>query len=130
MSQNGFGESGGGGADLLVAAKAQNALESLVQGKFSKPFTLSNGKRLRADLKVGWVHEWTPTETSITEAFAAPGGSAFTVAGTASARDLAVVGAGLAYDASRQLSYFGRLQSTAGQHEFDNAVTAGFRFVW
>ena len=66
-------------ADLIVSAKTQDAVESTVQARVSKPITLAGGKTLRLDAKVAWVHEWSPTSTAITEAFAA-GGDPFSVA--------------------------------------------------
>jgi uncharacterized protein with beta-barrel porin domain len=130
VSQSSFDEKGGGGADLLIGSKDQDALESLVQGKISKPFTLSNGNTLRADFKLGWDHEWTPTGTNITEAFAAAGGIPFNVAGATPDHDRGIVGAGVAYDASKRMTWYGRYEMTLGQHQDDNALTAGFRFVW
>ena len=130
IQQNAFAEKGGGGADLLIGSKNQDALESTLQAKVSKPMVLANGNVLRTDIKVGWSHEWSPTGTSITEAFAAPGGDAFTVAGATPDKDRGVIGAGLAYDASKRLTYFGRYEATLGAHQSNNALTAGFKFSW
>jgi uncharacterized protein with beta-barrel porin domain len=130
LQQNGFAEKGGGGADLLIGSKNQDALESTLQAKVSKPMVLANGNTLRTDIKVGWSHEWSPTGTSITEAFAAPGGDTFTLAGATPDKDRGVIGAGLAYDASKRLTYFGRYEATLGAHQSNNALTAGFKFSW
>jgi uncharacterized protein with beta-barrel porin domain len=118
VDQGRIAESHGGGADLNISAKV------------SRPVTLANGKSLRTDLKLAWAHEWSPTGTSLVQAFQAPGGSPFTVGGATPARDLGVVGAGLTYDASKRMTWYGRYQASFGRRETDNAVTAGFRFVW
>jgi outer membrane autotransporter protein len=130
VSQNGFGEKGGGGADLLIGDRDQDALQGTLQAKVSKPITLANGNLLLTDVKVAWAHEFSPTGTSITEAFAAPGGDAFVVQGATPDANYGILGAGLAYSASKQLTYFGRYEATLGQHQRDSAFTAGFKFVW
>ena len=130
VRQNGFAETGGAGADLLVGGKDRDDVESVAQVKASKPVVLANGHVLRIDVKAGWAHEWSPTGTSITEAFAVSGADAFTLAGAAASRDRGIVGAGVAYAASKRMTWFGRAETTLGRSERDATVSAGFRFAW
>ena len=130
VAQSGFNESHGGGADLDLGHRGQDAVQSILQAKVVKPITLQGGRQLRTDLKVAWAHEWSPTETGVTGTFAQAGGIPMTVSGAASARDRAIVGGGLAYDASKQLSVYGRYQASFGTRQTDNAVSVGFKLTW
>ncbi len=130
VQQGGFTEHGGRGADLAVKAQSQNALETIVQERVSKSTTLANGKVVRADMTAAWAHEWVSTSPHITEAFAAPGGDPFTLAGADPGRDAEVFGAALAYQASKRLTFQARFQSTVSENRTDNLVAAGFKLAW
>jgi outer membrane autotransporter protein len=89
----------------------------------NNPITFGSGTKINAfnDAVYGSsAANWTITNQGYLEASAAPAPDA----------DYGVVGAGLAYSASRQLTYFGRYEAALGQHQRDNAFTAGFKFVW
>jgi autotransporter-associated beta strand protein len=130
VHQDGFDEYDGNGADLAVDGQSQDALESIIKGKVTKTYTLSSGAVLKASLQGGWGHEFDSTYTDITEAFAVPGGTPFTLAGADPGRNVGLFGASLTYDLSQRFSFFGRYDGSYGDLQTNHAVSVGFSMKW
>lgn len=130
VSQSGFTEQQGDGADLAVNSQGQDAVESLLQEKISKTFTSATGAVWKLDVNAAWAHEWDSTTPHITEAFAVGGGEPFTLAGATTGANAGVFGMGLSYAPSKRLTVFSRYEADLGDRHTDSTVTAGVRFAW
>lgn len=127
VDSNGFGETGGAAA-LRVNASTLDDVYTTLGARAAVPFELA-GVPLKADGMAGWQHTFGTVVPSVSLAFA-NGAGPFTAQGVPLARDTAVVGAGLRYDASPSLSfalgYTGRLASGVTDNQVDGTLTLRF----
>ncbi|HLJ65627.1 MAG TPA: autotransporter domain-containing protein [Stellaceae bacterium] len=129
VSTGAVSESGANGGDLGVASQSQESLAGILGARLEQGFALESGK-LRAGLSVAWSHDFLSLAPHVNESFIAAPGSGFTLTGADPGSDAALLGVGVAYDVSMQLSIYGRYDATIGTHETDHAVTAGVKFTW
>ena len=129
VNQDGFTESGAGGADLAVGSQSLNAAEGLAGVRFSRVL-FANGGTWKFDGRLAWAHELGDTTPVIDESFAAASGTNFVLDGARLSTDHGVVGAGLSYERSRNLSFYVRYNGDLSGQETQNAVTVGARFAW
>ena len=122
-------ESGAKAADLAVAGSSEDKVQSILGAKMTQRIDVESGA-VKPSLRLGWAHEFTNPNSSITESFAAIPGSGFTLTGASTGRDLALLGAGVSYETPERWSVSARYDAAFGQHIADHAVAAGFRVTW
>ncbi len=125
VDQNGYTESGAGGADLTVDAEHQDAVQSLLGARVAKVF--SSG--FSGEASLDWTHDFNDLTPRAAQSFAAVPGTNFTFAGVNPGRDAAVLRAGLNYRTSR-VTFYARYDGSFSNRADDNAVTGGFKVAF
>jgi uncharacterized protein with beta-barrel porin domain len=76
------------------------------------------------------THEFSSVRPAVIESFAAQSGTNFALVGAKADRDAEILGVGLEYNASKQLSFFSRYEEIVGARDVDRYVSLGGRYVW
>ena len=122
-----FNESGGPAA-LSAPGSTDDNFYTSFGARGSLPVSVG-GWDLKANGLVGWQHAFGITTPDVALAFAG-GAAPFTAQGVPLARDAALIGAGLRYDASPTLSfalgYTGRLAAGVQDHQMNGTLTIRF----
>jgi len=127
LQSDAYGESGAGAADLDVAAADADSLASLLGVRASGRLTLG-GVTLIPEASVIWQRELLSPGESVTAAFAAAPGVAFTTEGVQFGRDTALLAAGVSGAASERTSLFVDYQLALNRIVTAQSVSAGLRF--
>lgn len=125
----GFSESGANAADLALGGTSEDKGQAMLGARLVQRMPASTGV-VTPELRLGWAHELNDPRTTIDESFAAIPGSGFTLTGAGTGRDLALVGVGLGYEATRRLALYVRYDGALGRHVADHAASAGITFSW
>jgi outer membrane autotransporter protein len=129
VHQDGFTETGAGGADLAVKAQDLNAAESLVGVRLSRSIAASGGS-FKLDARVHWAHELSDVTPGVGESFAAAAGTGFTLSGARLSTDHALTGVGLSYERSSHVTFFAGYDGDVSKSQTQNSVNLGARFTW
>ncbi len=115
--QNGYTESGGGGAALSVDAAHDTSVRSALGAKLERGFETAFGTVVPG-LQAKWVHEYDHSRQSAVANFAADpsGETAFTTVGEAPVPDLADVSLSLTVLRSNNLTLTARYEQQAAPH--------------
>jgi outer membrane autotransporter protein len=126
LRQNGYTESGGNGAALIVNAVNSNSLKSELGAKIERVFTTSYGEVAPA-VQLGWRHEFHDNALQTVSSFAADssGATSFTTTGSTPLRDTGVLALSTTLTRSDNLTLTARytLETARGY----NAQTADLR---
>jgi fibronectin-binding autotransporter adhesin len=126
--QNGFSESGGGSADLLVDSKSSSSLRSSIGTQLSKAIALDNGMTLTPEGRAAFLYDAMTVAPSVDEAFA--GNSAFSVRASDPGRAGVQAGAGVTLNVKSNLSLFADYTGTVKNNESDNSFLGGLKYTW
>ena len=131
IHQDGFTETGGGGADLAVTPGVLDAARTLAGAKISHTMpTGGGGGTVTLDVKAAWAHELDDVTPFRAESFAAAPGTDFVLAGARQDKDSAVVGVGLSFTQGKTLAIFARYDGDIGKRSTTHAVSLGARLRW
>jgi uncharacterized protein with beta-barrel porin domain len=130
LRQNGFAETGGGLANLDVAGVDANSLRSILGGRITREVVTSRGVVLAPQLRAGWLHEFLETDTAINNRFGAVAGSSFAAQGLDLGRDWALVGAGLGWRITDQLTLTGNYDTQVNARQAFHVGSATVQYVW
>ena len=128
IHQDGFTETGAGGADLAVASQSLDAAETLAGLRVSRSLPSGNGI-LKVEVRAAWAHELSDVTPVRAESFAAPG-TDFILAGVRQNADAAIVGAGLSFTAGNNVELFARYDGAIGARATSHAASLGARIAW
>jgi uncharacterized protein with beta-barrel porin domain len=113
--QDGFNESGAGGADLAVAPKDANSLRSLLGARLTRVFSCGE-KKIIPELFGGWAHEYLATD-DLDARFVA-GTTTFSITPGTVFRDSAYFGGGVSAMPRERVLLFARYkgEQSSGSH--------------
>lgn len=129
VNEDPFTESGAGALDLAALGQTESSVRTRLGTRLGTDVHLG-GTTIASEVRLGWEHELMGTGRSVTQSFAGQPSATFIVAGSAVARDSALVGLGLATaisdDLTASVTYAGDLAGGADSH----TVSASIRFTW
>jgi len=130
VDQNSFNETGAGVMNLSVDRIDAHALRGVLGTSLSTSFTTQRGGTWTPTARAMWLHEFLDPETSLNTTFASVGGPSFATQGLNFGRDWAVVGAGLSWQATSQLSIFTNYDIQMNDYQVFNVGSGGLQYVW
>ncbi len=111
LKTDAYGESGDPALNLNVDEQTYDLFESTLGLKLARESVLSDGRVLRPEFHVAWLHDFGDSQMSSRSVFAT-GGPAFTTAGMTQERDGFNMGAGVVFAASGRWSLEGAYDAT------------------
>lgn len=130
LHQNGYTETGPTIGNLSVDDINTNALRGVLGGYVSRSFETSHGSVLRPEARAFWLHEFLEPETTVDSSFTAIGGPSFATQGLNFGRDWGVIGAGLNWSVTQQLSLFANYDLLVNSRQTSNFGSGGLQFSW
>ncbi|HTN76169.1 MAG TPA: autotransporter domain-containing protein, partial [Pirellulaceae bacterium] len=130
LRQNSLSETGGGVANLDVAGVDAGSLRGSLGGRASREFTTQRGLVLVPQVRAAWLHEFLETNTLINNRFGALGGGSFAVQGLDMGRDWALLGTGLGWHLTEQLTLTGNYDAQANANQVFHVGSANVQYVW
>lgn len=130
LRQNSFNETGGGIANLDVAGVDAHSLRSVLGVRASRELVTSRGLVIVPQARAAWLHEFLDTNTLVTNGFGAVGGSSFDVRGLDLGRDWALVGAGLGWQLTSQLTLTGNYDAQVNDRQTFHIGSANVQYIW
>ena len=121
-----FTETGAGAADLTNFGADRDSVQTSLGARVSTDVTVG-GAVLVPEVRAVWEHEFADDRSTITNAFALAPSSPFTIQGIKFGRDAAVIGGGVAYDATNKVKLFIDYDAKLQDNYTGHAVTAGVR---
>lgn len=100
---DGATETGASPFNLVLSDRSANSAQSKLGVRWTKTFASSGGTEWTPTLDLGWKHEFGDSNPSTTAAISGLAGSSFSMIGADTARDAAVVGAGINLKFSDQI---------------------------
>ena len=130
VRQNAFTETGAGTLNQSVGGIDTNALRGLLGSRFAQVWTTRGGAPILPELRAAWMHEFLEPNSTLNATFAPVSGSSFAARGLNFGRDWAVLGTGLQYVMSRNVSLFANYDLLFNANQAWNAGSGGLQFVW
>ena len=130
QQQNAYTEQGAGALNLDVPGRRFDSLRSTLGVRAVLPFDTAGGMRMALEGRAAWAHEFRDQGVLNARLAGDPAGASFSVAGITIPRDSAVLGVGLAAQASRALRFYADLNTEANRGQRSVALSVGLRAVW
>ncbi len=130
LRQNGFSETGAAPVNLDVAGVDASSLRSVIGGRASREVCTGRGLLLVPQVRAGWLHEFLETDTVINNRFGSVGGSSFAIQGLDLGRDWALVGAGVGWKMTEQLTLTGNYDAQVNANQTFHVGSANVQYVW
>jgi len=130
VDQNSFHETGAGVMNLSVDRIDAHALRGVLGTSLSTSFTGRRQGVWSPTARAMWLHEFLDPATSLNTTFTSVGGPSFATQGLNFGRDWAVVGAGLSWQATSQLSIFTNYDIQMNDNQVFNVGSGGLQYVW
>jgi outer membrane autotransporter protein len=129
QTQNAYSESGAGTLNLVLPEQSQQSLRSSLGLRTLRPFQ-AGGTQAVIEARAAWSHEFNNTRTINARLAGDPAAAVFTVSGPSLPRDSAVVGVGIAAQASRSLRLYADLNGEFNGRMRAGALSVGLRYQW
>jgi fibronectin-binding autotransporter adhesin len=129
QTQNAYSETGAGALNLLLPDQHQQSLRSTLGLRSLIPFQ-AGGTTAVFEARAAWAHEFNNTRSINARLAGDPAASVFTVSGPSLPRDTAVVGVGIAAQASRNLRLYADVNGEFNGSERAGTLSVGLRYQW
>jgi outer membrane autotransporter protein len=132
LSRDSFQESGAGSVNLIANSQDQHSLRLGAGLRVGRNFSMDNGWFIHPEIRTGWEHEFLDDHGSFTAQFAGTpvNISNFTVLGTRSSRDRAILSAGLSMEINPQIQLYADYSGWISSNEQVHGAIGGFRINW
>jgi outer membrane autotransporter protein len=115
--------------NLVLPDQTQQSLRSTLGVRTLLPFQ-AGGATAVFEARAAWSHEFSNTRSISARLAGDPAASVFTVSGPSLPRDGAVVGVGVAAQASRNLRLYADVSGEFNGRERAGTLSAGLRYQW
>jgi uncharacterized protein with beta-barrel porin domain len=129
LQQDGFTESGAGGAGLSVGSRVEHSLRPGCGVLLARPTTI-RGVTLIPDLHARYAYEVLNVDRLVTANFAGVVGGTFTTAGNQLGRNFGQYGVGLNAALSRRLGCYGGYDLMTADRSASHTGSGGLQLVW
>lgn len=129
QTQNAYGETGAGALNLVLPEQSQQSLRSSLGLRTLHPFQ-AGATQAMFETRAAWSHEFKDTRSINARLAGDPAAAVFTVSGPTLPRDSAVVGVGIAAQASRSLRLYADLNGEFNGRVRAGALSLGLRYQW
>ena len=130
LGQDSFNEHGAGAADLASQSSNMNSLKSGLGLRLSHRFKTGDSTFFTPEVRARWSHEFLDNQSSSQTGFADISGSNFTVKGIRTARDAALVGAGLTADISSSVAMVLDYDAYISSDQTVHNISGGIKIMW
>ncbi|MDZ4820918.1 MAG: autotransporter domain-containing protein, partial [Planctomycetota bacterium] len=130
LRQNSLSETGGEAANLNVAGVDANSLRSVLGTRVSRELVSKRGVVWVPQLRAAWQHEFLDTDTLIVNNFAAVPGSNFWIKGLDLGRDWALLGGGIGWQLTDQLSFSADYDAQVNDQQVFHVGSATMQYLW
>ena len=129
QTQNAYSETGAGALSLVLPDQNQQSLRSSIGVRSLHPFQVG-GTHAVFEARAAWSHEFSTTRNVSARLAGDPASSVFNISGPSQQRDSAVVGVGLAAQASRDLRFYADLSGEFNGRGRAGTLSVGLRYQW
>lgn len=129
QTQNAYSETGAGALNLILPKQSQNSLRSSLGARTVVPFDLGGAPAV-FEARAAWSHEFKDTRSIDARLAGDPAAGVFTLSGPHVPRNSAVLGMGIATQATRGLRLYADVNSELNGGSRAYALSAGLRYQW
>jgi outer membrane autotransporter protein len=129
QTQNAYSETGAGAFNLLLPNQRQESLRSSLGLRSVHPFQ-AGATQAVFEARAAWSHEFKNTRDINARLAGDPAAGVFTISGPSLPRDSAVVGVGIAAQASRNLRLYADVNGEFNGRERAGTLSVGLRYQW
>ncbi len=129
QTQNAYSETGAGALNLVLPGQSRESLRSSLGVRTLHPFQ-AGATHAVFETRAAWSHEFNATRNIDAYLAGDPAAAVFTVSGPSLPRDSAVVGVGIAAQASRSLRLYADLNGEFNGRVRAGALSVGLRYQW
>lgn len=129
QTQNAYSETGAGALNLVLPDQTQESLRSSLGARTLHPFQVGSMQWV-FETRAAWSHEFKNARSVNARLAGDPVASVFTVSGPSLPRDSAVVGVGIAAQASRNLRLYADVNGEYSSRERAHTLSVGLRYQW
>lgn len=129
QTQNAYSETGAGALNLILPKQSQDSLRSSLGARTVVPFDLGGAPAV-FEARAAWSHEFKDTRSIDARLAGDPAAGVFTLSGPHVPRNSAVLGMGIATQATRGLRLYADVNSELNGGSRAYAVSAGLRYQW
>ena len=129
QTQNAYSETGAGALNLVLPDQSQESLRSSLGARTLHPFQVGSMQWV-FETRAAWSHEFKNARSVNARLAGDPVASVFTVSGPSLPRDSAVVGVGIAAQASRNLRLYADVNGEYSSRERAHTLSVGLRYQW
>lgn len=129
MNQDGFTETGAGGANLQVDDLETDSLRLLVGGRVSTSHCV-NCWQITPELRALWMHELLDETTALAGSLNGGGTPAFTISGLSAGRDWAILGVGATLSPCDCMNLYVSYDVQVNDRQALHVGSGGLQVIW